>query len=266
MEEYKPVHKTTTKSPRSEIEGLSSQKRHLKKLDLTCEVCDNEIDPDGVNMNSTLAKCNHCGSLLFLDDDDFFGRRKRNRPEMMIPEGTEVLHLPSSLDIRTQWNRSRSKGPGTWFIAFFAVMWNVMLLPFVLSSIASGALLSLLPLIGHLAVGFGLIYYLLTIFLNHTDVYVTDNEITITSKPLKNPFRPDTIIPTSDINQLYVSRYVSSITNGVPQHAYALYAITSNDRRISLLRGMNKETQLYIEQEIENFLDIDDVQVMDEVN
>jgi len=102
--------------------------------------------------------------------------------------------------------------------------------------------------------------------LNHTDIYVTDSEISISNnKPIKNPFLKDRVIPSKDIKQLYVSRYVSSRTNGVPNYAYALYAITKNGRRQLLLRGMNKETQLYIEQEIEQFLDIDDERVRDEV-
>lgn len=239
-------------------------KATLKKLDLTCNVCNNEVDPANVNINNTLAKCNHCDSLLFLDDEDFFGRKARNRPEMMIPVGTEVLHLPSSLDIRTNWSRGKAGG-GMWFMVLFTVMWNAMLWPVALSSVLSGALGALLPMSLHLAVGLGLIYYLLTVFFNKTDIYVTDNDITISSKPLKNPFTKDTIIDTRDIKQLYVSRYVSSTTNGNPNHAYALYAITNTNKRVSLLRGMNKETQLYIEQEIEHFLEIDDETVRGEV-
>lgn len=236
----------------------------LKKLDLTCTVCNNEIDPENVNINSTLAKCNHCGSLHFLDDEEFFGRRKRNRPEMMIPEGTEVLHLPSSLDIRTNWSRGKSKG-GTWFLLFFAIMWNAMIWPFAISGIVSGAILSVLPMALHLAVGLGLAYYVLSMFINKTDIYVTSNDITISSTPMKNPFSKDIVISTKNINQLYVTRYVSSTTNGVPNHAYALYAITSQNKRIPLIKGMNKETQLYIEQEIENFLDIEDKYIRGEV-
>jgi hypothetical protein len=248
---YKPKHKEESPSI-------------LKKLDLTCTVCNNEIDSADVNINSTLAKCGHCGSLHFLDDEEFFGRRKRNRPEMMIPVGTEVLHLPSSLDIRTNWSRGKSNG-GMWFLTFFTIMWNVAIWPIAISSIMSGAILSLLPMALHLAVGLGLMYFVLSKFINKTDIYVTEQDITITSTPLKNPFTKDIVIPTKNITQLYVTRYVSSTTNGVPNYAYALYAIADGNRRIPLIKGMNKETQLYLEQEIENFLDIDDEKVQGEV-
>ena len=129
----------------------------------------------------------------------------------------------------------------------------------------SGAILSLLPMALHLAVGLGLMYFVLSKFINKTDIYVTEQDITITSTPLKNPFTKDIVIPTKNITQLYVTRYVSSTTNGVPNYAYALYAIADGNRRIPLIKGMNKETQLYLEQEIENFLDIDDEKVQGEV-
>ncbi len=236
----------------------------LKKLDLTCTVCNNEIDPANVNINSTLAKCNHCDSIHFLDDQEFFNRRKRNRPEMMIPEGTEVLHLPSSLDIRTNWSRGKSKG-GTWFLLFFTIMWNAMIWPFAINNILTGAIFSILPMALHLAVGLGLAYYVLSMFINKTDIYVTSSDITISSTPMKNPFSKDIVIPTKNISQLYVSRYVSSTTNGVPNYAYALYAITDQKKQFPLIKGMNKETQLYIEQEIENFLEIEDKSIRGEV-
>lgn len=236
----------------------------LKKLDLTCTVCANEIDPANVNINNTLAKCNHCGSLHFLDDEEFFGRRKRNRPEMMIPAGTEVLHLPSSLDIRTNWSRNKSKG-GMWFLVLFTIMWNMAIWPFAMSNILSGAIISVLPMALHLAAGLGMAYYVLSMFINKTDIYVTDQDITISSSPLKNPFTRDEVIPAKKIKQLYVTRYVSSTTNGVANYAYALYAISKSNKRIPLIKGMNKETQLYLEQEIENFLEIEDEKVRGEI-
>jgi len=118
----------------------TKHKTSFSELDLTCPSCNNQIDPNNVNINSTLAKCNHCDSILFLEDEEFFGRKARNRPEMMIPEGTEVLHLPSSLDIRTKWSRGRSKG-GSLFLVFFTVLWNAMILPAAISMIMSGGIL-----------------------------------------------------------------------------------------------------------------------------
>jgi len=239
-------------------------KVNLKKLDVACPQCDHPIDGSNININSTLAKCSHCNAILFMEDDEFFGRRKRNRPEMMIPIGTEVLHLPSSLDIRTKWNKARSKG-STWFLLLFAVMWNIIILPTAVTMLTTGQIGGLIAMSAHLTVGIGLIYYLLGVYLNYTDIYVTDEDITIETRPLKNPFTKNRVIKTKDIKQLYVSRYVSSTTNGIANYAYALYAIDQSDRRNLLLKGMNKESQLYIEQEIEQFLEIEDIRISGEV-
>jgi len=112
---------------------------------------------------------------------------------------------------------------------------------------------------------FILLYIVLGQFINKTDIYVTERDITITNTPLKNPFTRDIVIATKDIEQLYVTRYVSSTTNGIPNYAHALYAITKQNSCIPIIKGMNKETQFYLEQEIENFLDIDDEKVTGEV-
>ena len=66
------------------------------------------------------------------------------------------------------------------------------------------------------------------------------------------------------IQQLYVSKYTASTTNGVPNYAYALYAVMKDGTKVSLLRGMNRETQRYIEKEIEGFLGIPNKSVKDE--
>ncbi len=237
----------------------------LQKLDMTCPQCDHPIDGQDININSTLAKCSHCQAILFMEDEAFFGRKQRNRPEMMIPEGTEVLHLPSSLDIRTKWNKARSQG-GTWFLLLFAVLWNIIILPAAITMVATGQIFGLLTMSAHLAVGLGLAYYLLGVYLNYTDIYVTEDEISIVTRPLKNPFTKNRVLKTKDIKQLFVSRYVSSTTNGIASYAYALYAIDHDGKRNLLLKGMNKESQLYIEQEIEHYLDIEDERIPGEVS
>lgn len=241
------------------------EKAILKQIDLECPNCGKDIAGEHVNINSTLARCQHCNTISFLDDEDFFGKpRRAGRPEMMIPEGTEVLPLPSSLDIRVKWKNSNSRG-GLWFLMLFAFMWNIIILPMAYGLIVSGGIMALLPMIFHLGAGLGMIYYLVTAFFNYTDVYITDSDLTISSKPLKTFWSRDIVLPSKDIKQLYVSKYVSTIVNGQPNYAYALYAITKQERRVRLIEGMNKETQLYLEQEIERYLDLEDVPVGNEV-
>jgi len=229
----------------------------LDKLELSCQECGQPIANSDININSTLAKCSNCGTVHFIEDKDFFLGDRHGRPEMMIPEGTEVLHLPSSLDIRIRKYHASSKS-GLAFKSIFTLMWNVILFVFVGSMIASGVGAGVLFVGAHLAVGVVMLVNLLETVINYTDVVVDDHNLEISSKPISGFWNRPKVIPKRDIEQIYVSRYVSSKVNGQPNYAYGLYAILRNGKKLELIKGMNKQTQLYIEQELERYLGIED--------
>jgi hypothetical protein len=246
-------------------EKVIEKRKVLNKLSLDCDECGHHMGGSDININSTLAKCSNCGTVYFLKDDEFFIGDRSLKPEMMIPEGTEVLHLPSSLDIRVNRYQSVTKSELT-FKTFFTLFWNFVVLIVAGAMIASGTLVPLLFMSFHILVGIGSIVVLAQTLFNYTDVIVDDYDLKITNRPIRGFWNRDKTYDKKDIQQLYVSRYVSSKTNGQPNHAYALYAILNNGKKVQLVKGMNKETQLYLEQELERFLSIDDEHVSGSVS
>jgi hypothetical protein len=235
------------------------------RLDLVCENCGAPIEGSNININSSLAKCEECNTVFSIKEDHFFQHEDLGRPEMIMPEGTDVLELNNSLDIRLNWLQSHPRGT-LGFLTFFALFWNGILAVVAGGAILSGALSSIAFMSIHLLIGLGLIYYLATIYLNYSDVIVNASYIDISHRPIRNPFVKSLRIESRDIDQLYVSKYVSSTTNGNPNYAYGLYAILkTNGKKISLIKGMNRETQLYLEQEIERYLKIKDRPVSDAI-
>jgi hypothetical protein len=243
MENHSP-HKTVYKSA-------------TKTIDLTCSECGTHIPNKNINVNRSLGKCPSCDAIFSVDD--MFFEDRRGRPEMIIPEGTELLTLPSSLDVELDWYKSTPKGI-IGFLSLFSIFWNGFLL-FFITSVGSIPFV----LIFHLLAGAIMLYWLMSTFFNKTNIIVTSQYLEISHGPLKNPFKPTVTINVNNITQLYVEKYVSSTTNGQPNYAYALYCFLKNDKKAKLLDGMNKETQLYIEQEIERFLNIDDTAVANEI-
>lgn len=233
------------------------------KLHVKCSECDTDIPAKDINITNSIAKCDDCNNI-FRFDKEIFPEWKRGKPEMFIPEGLEVLKLPSELDIQFDWYNSQSKN-GMGFKVIFTFMWNIMLLPFVLGAFSSGQYEMLLFASIHILVGLGFIANLVATFINKTNVSVTKRFIEVKQKPIPSFLKKNVKIPTSDIAQLYVTSYVSSTTNGVPNHAHALYVITKDGKKHPLVKGMNKETQLYLEQEIELFLEIEDMEIAGEV-
>jgi len=247
------------KNPETQYQYKSAD----SKLHVKCSECGSDIPAKDVNISDSLAKCDDCNNI-FRFDKEIFPEWKRGKPEMFIPEGLEVLKLPSELDIQFDWYNSQSKS-GMGFRTFFTLVWNIMLLPFVLSAFSSGQYEILLFASIHILVGLGFIANLAATFINKTNVSVTKRFIEITQKPIPSFLKKNIKIPTSEVAQLYVTRYVSSTTNGTPNYAHALYMITKDGKKYPLIKGMNKETQLYLEQEIELFLEIEDKEIAGEV-
>ncbi len=227
---------------------------------LSCPKCDHFISGADINIETTIARCSSCQHVFGFEHDN---ESQQLRPAQIIPEGVEVLKLRSELDIRLKWIDTTSKS-GRWFLMLFAGFWNIILLPFVIGVIVSGQWGIFLFLSAHLMVGLGLLWHLATIYLNRTSISVTKQRIRIRTFPMKHFLWKSKDIDAATIQQLYVTRYVQSTTNGEPNHAYALYAILGTGEKVSLIRGMNRESQVYIEQEIESYLGIKNRKVKEE--
>ncbi|MDQ3015981.1 MAG: hypothetical protein M3R25_04565 [Bacteroidota bacterium] len=219
---------------------------------LSCPKCRHFISGKDINIEKTLAKCGHCDHVFSFDHDP---ATKKLIPAAVLPKGVEILKLRSELDIRLKWTETTSKG-GKFFMAFFTIFWNLIVLPFAIGAILSGTWGILLFLSAHLAVGLGLLWNLATLYVNQTSISITKRQLRIRTTPLKSFLWKSKEIDIDTIEQFYVTRYVQSTTNDNPNYAYALYAIIDTGEKISLVRGMNRETQIYVEQEIERFLGI----------
>jgi hypothetical protein len=236
------------------------------ELNLVCDNCGTAIEGVNININSSLAQCNSCKSVFKINDDLFFAKKKKVKPEMIMPPGTDVLELSDSLDIRIDWLKSHPQGT-LGFFTFFTIFWNGILALIAGGTLVSGEYGFLLYMSIHLIIGLGLLYYLASVYFNYTDVIVNKTVLQIDHRPIKNPFIRSKKIDIEELDQLYVTKYVASKSNDRPNYAYALYAILkSNGKKIVLIKGMNRETQLYLEQEIERYLDIKDRYIFDAID
>ena len=117
----------------------------------------------------------------------------------------------------------------------------------------------------HSLIGIGLIYYILSVLLNKTYVLVSKREISIEHRPLRIPFYPNRNISSRDVDQLFIQKYVSSKTNGRPNHAFSVLARMKTGSDITLVKGLRQPEQAtFVEQQIEKFLLIEDRSVEEE--
>jgi len=153
-------------------------------------------------------------------------------------------------------------------LTLVVIAWDAFLINWYASAFASpfqdafDLMFVLFPLV-HVAVGIGLTYYTLAGYLNRTFIDVDFNSITIRHAPI--PFLGNKKIPSKTIRQLYCKR--DDFPGGHrTNRAFAVHAITSERRNIKLLSGLDTSEQaLFIEQEIEKFLNIEDKPVKGEI-
>jgi len=253
---------------KEKVSLLKETKGSLKEIDfekegqelLTCPKCHHFISGKDINVEKTTAECSNCHHVFGFAYDSATSSLV---PELIIPNGIEELKLRSELEFRLKWLSTTSTG-GRWFMIMFASFWNIILLPFVIMTVITGNWGILLFLSLHLAVGIGLMWHLASIYFNRTVISVTKHQIKIKTAPIPHPLWKSKTIDTNSISQLYVSRYVQSTSNGVPNYAYALYAILHSGEKVSLVRGMTRETQAFLEQEVETYLGIKNSRVPDE--
>ncbi|MEQ8702848.1 MAG: hypothetical protein RIC19_02955 [Phaeodactylibacter sp.] len=231
---------------------------------LSCPECRSPVAADQININLLLAKCSKCGMVFSFEDRVAAvvpsapamppRPRVKDRGYIPMPPGIEAQAMLSELNIQIRW-RNRVQG----FLVFFTILWNIFVFPFAIFAFLIGELQILLFMSLHLSVGVWLLYTLVANLVNKTTIQATNQKLIVEHAPLPIPFRGNQEADTRDIRQLYVEEYVASTTNGRPNIRYALSARMHSGQRLELIKGLkNPEEGLYIEQQIERFLDIED--------
>ena len=231
---------------------------------LDCPKCKHFISSEHIDVKKDEACCPNCGDCFSVSQEISTNSYKRN--EVVMPEGLDVLKLQSGLDIQLNWLKS-APPKAISSITLSAFLWNLVLIPLVLFLAVRGNFIFLFFLGGHLFGGLGLLYQSLAYLFNKSNIQVTEDGISIEDTPFPSPFTKSRSIPRTAINQLFVTAYKEKIhrSKNKVHIAYALHARLTNGKTQTILRGLNKETMLYLEQEIETYYQIKDVPVRGEI-
>lgn len=154
--------------------------------------------------------------------------------------------------------------PMAFFLLFFCAIWNGFLIfwYFGLNTTDMPLIAKLFP-IGHIAVGIGLTYYTVSLFIDKTSISINNGILRVKDFPL--PLGNTKNINIIDIKQIYVSEKISSDENS-SSSSFVLMAITNDGKLIKIVKGLNeKEEALFLEQELEKILNIQPESVKGEV-
>jgi hypothetical protein len=124
------------------------------------------------------------------------------------------------------------------------------------------AIMFIFPLI-HLALGVAISYSTLCGFVNTTYIDLTRDEVSIEHAPL--PYPGNKSVAAADLRQLYTQEVTRRTKNGTTT-TYSLNAITRSGEKLELLKGLDTpEAGLFIEQQVEKFLNLRNEPVAGEI-
>lgn len=238
-------------------------------MQIHCRYCASEIAAENINLDKLVAKCSNCNAVFSIagelgmeaGEKASKGKGKPTSPLMAVPmpQGIMVDESMGELKITRKWFSPVQTFP----IAFFAVIWNGFMIIWYGAAFASGE--GQMALCGtlHLAVGLFLIYWVASSFLNSTIMTVNAEHIDIKHGPI--PAMGNKTLTAVEVAQIYCKENVNRGRRSTSV-TYEVAAIMQDQRRESLLTGLyNPEQALYIEQEVERFLGIEDLDVPGEL-
>ncbi len=231
--------------------------------ELRCKSCGAVLTKDDVHWDLGLAQCSHCGSVFSLHGlappvEQAAPKPDRRRKPVPMPKNIEVINTGDVFQISYRWF-----GPQYIFLVIFALFWNGFLLVWNGLAISMGAWEMMLFSLLHVAIGIVIGYYALAGLINSTTIWVQADLLGIQHHPL--PWPGSKRLMASDIEQLYTKK-VTRYSRSGPSHTYEVHAILRQAAKEKLVGGLREAEQaLYIEQELERYLGIQDRPVRGEL-
>ncbi|MEZ6067089.1 MAG: hypothetical protein R3B90_15620 [Planctomycetaceae bacterium] len=179
---------------------------------------------------------------------------------LSIPEKLHVEDFGNELSIAWKWF-----SPAVFFLIPFAIAWNGFLVGWYAMATGFGGdhmpgpmrIIFLIFPIGHVAVGLGLIYTIVTMLLNKTTVRIRNGELQVSHGPIYYP--GGRTIPVDEIEQLDCGEDVRHSRKHGSQVTHRLMVHLKSGRTIKLLAAQSDLAVVTaIEQLVEKHLGIQD--------
>ena len=234
-------------------------------MQVTCKSCGAAIHSDDINLQTALAKCRYCHSVISLHEHisrpSTVGApaAPTKRGPIARPSRFQIEELPRELVIRFRWWT-----PVAIFLVFFCVIWDGFLFFWYAMAMNEGApiIMIIFPLL-HVAAGAFITYMTLCMFVNSTTIRAERDGLSIAHGPL--PWKGNRVLSRAEVKQLFCREHISRNKNSTTV-TYELLAIDTNQQQVRLIRGLTDPHEaLYLEQELEQRLGIRDEPVASEL-
>jgi hypothetical protein len=193
------------------------------------------------------------GWVLMLQARQFRQPMRRHRQGIPPPPHYSVKNDGRALRIRNRWIWRQFAGPAT-----MCLLWNSFVVFWYWNALRSGdrmKWLAIIICIPHVAVGLLLVYATLAGLLNRTLIQVTSEFLTVRQGPV--PWWGNRSMRIDDLERLYCARNKDPETQGWT-YVYGVHARTKAARKVDLVTELERAEALFIKQELERWLHIDE--------
>ncbi len=247
MEEYKGAYKKLHKDYAEDRVELPKTFKIL-----SCPNCSTELPTENLNLDKNLGKCNSCNAVFSIEDDlrDLHKAPQKIKQEILRPEGIELFHYHDNFTAYFD----QPMAPIEWPFIF------AYMIAFIAGIGASFELKSFIPFLA-LTVGFSVLHYLY--YLRRKEKHkvileIDDQYLNILWRPRK--FIVDKSYHIKDIDQLYVK----ARSDNAVWFLFMIVDEGQGQKHVKLTSMNSASKAKYLEQEIEAYLDIQDVEVPEE--
>jgi hypothetical protein len=226
-------------------------------MQLNCPYCGHQIPAADINVERMVAKCASCSAVFGFEDPVAAAPAFARKLDVPLPKGILMEQQGYELAITRRW-----LSPKFFFLVFFCACWDGFLCFWYSMALSQRVWVMAIFALGHAAIGLGLTYYTIAGFLNHTLIRVSPSQLDVSHAPLPWPGKKR--LDSTSIAQIYCKEHISRGKNGTTT-TYQVHAATQAGVQEKLVEALDSSDQaLYLEQEIERFLNIKDAPVAGE--
>ncbi|MGC4122270.1 MAG: hypothetical protein QM765_48345 [Myxococcales bacterium] len=231
---------------------------------LRCRNCGATIDSRDVHEDLAIAKCRYCSTVLDLARRDPAGEgpatARPGRASVPMPERFSVDEGPGGLSIEWRWFTFK-----TIFLIFFCLFWDGFLVVWYQSAFTDREWVAILFPVLHVAVGVSMTWTAIAQLFNRTRIVASRGSLRIQHSPL--PWPGNRVLKLSDIDQLFCDETVHKGDDSTT-YTYNLRAMLhGTSKRLKLIGSLDRPDQaLFLEQQLERFLGIEDRPVHGELS
>lgn len=228
-------------------------------MKLFCPSCKNAIAAADIDLAGRTAKCGSCNEVFNFSGQLSAGPSgDAGRVAVGKPGNFDIVRGPDGLRILRRWF-----SPGVLFLTFFCLFWNGFMAVWFVTAVVNKAYQMALFGSLHGAVGLGLLYAVLAGYLNKTTIHISFNRVCVSHAPI--PWFGNRNFSKQDIKQLY-TKEETHYSKGGHSHTYSVHAVTVKGETVPVVSGLvSSEGALFIEQEMEKYMNIEDIPVRGEI-